>query len=292
MLDISDRCCPANFCGATNKVDKQGEAVLVEYEKKTCATCGAQLKDKYCHRCGERFHQRDEFAISHYSREIIYQITHLDAKIFKTLLLLVTRPGQLTEEYLLGRKSKYVRPIRLYLSLSMLYFFSFSFFDKAALLDIRLLFAFDFTGRLLPALTAKQQLSGLSDELFFRGINQQLNSKISLLLFLAIFVYAVVFKVIFLAKNRYYVEHLIFCLHLMSFSFLRDMLFLPLFLFNKPVGFGLALLTTVFYLFLSMRRVYSANIVKITVATVGLYTAFGVIFCGCAVFAIYQILFL
>ena len=235
---------------------------------------------------------RHEFAILHYTREIFYQITHLDAKIFKTILLLVTRPGQLTEEYLLGRKKKYIRPIRLYLSLSMLYFFSFSFFDKAALLDIRHVIKFDFTERLLPAINAKQQLGGaLSEELFYRGVNQQLNNKIALLLFLVIFAYVVVFKVVFFAKKLYYVEHLIFCLHLMSFSFLRDMLFLPLFLVNKPAGFGIALLTTVIYLFLSMKRVYAARVSKMIFATMGLYAAFGVIFWVCATFAIYQVLF-
>lgn len=258
-----------------------------------CATCEVPLTGKYCPRCGEKVYLRHEFAIKHYTREIVYQITHIDAKIFKTLQLLFTSPGQLTEEYLLGRKKKYIRPIRLYLVLSMIYFFSFSFFDKAALLDIRHVLKFDFTDLLLPALEAKKQVIGaLNDELFYRSINQQLNNKISLLLFPAIFIYAAVFKVIFIAKGRYYVEHLIFCLHLMSFSFLRDMLLLPLFLVNKPVGFSLALVTTVIYLFLAMRRVYAARVFKMILATFALYTAFSAIFGICALFAIYQVLFM
>ncbi len=160
------------------------------------------------------------------------------------------------------------------------------------MLDIRHVIKFDFTERLLPAINAKQQLGGaLSEELFYRGVNQQLNNKIALLLFLVIFAYVVVFKVVFFAKKLYYVEHLIFCLHLMSFSFLRDMLFLPLFLVNKPAGFGIALLTTVIYLFLSMKRVYAARVSKMIFATMGLYAAFGVIFWVCATFAIYQVLF-
>lgn len=266
--------------------------MTAEAQNNHCATCNEPLAGKYCHHCGEKKHLRHELALSHYSREIIYQITHIDAKIFKTLLLLVIQPGRLTVEYLLGRKKKYIRPIRLYLILSMLYFFSFSFFDKAALLDIRLLLKFDFSGLLLPALNAKQQLAVLSDDLFYRAINQQLNNKISLLLFPAIFFYAAVFKVLFITKSRYYVEHLIFCLHLMSFSFLRDMLLLPLFLINKPAGFTLALISTVIYLFLAMRRVYGARVFKMILATIALYTAFGVIFGLCALFAIYQILFI
>lgn len=267
--------------------------MTAEHLNKQCATCGEPLADKYCHHCGEKRYLRHELALKHYSHEIIYQITHLDAKIFKTLQLLVIKPGQLTEEYLLGRKKKFIRPIRLYLVLSMIYFFSFSFFDKAALLDIRHLLKFDFSGLLLPALQAKQQAIGaLSDELFYRSINQQLNNKISLLLFPAIFFYAMVFKIVFVAKKRYYVEHLVFCLHLMSFSFLRDILLLPLFLLHKPAGFGLALTTTVIYLFLAMRRVYQAKVFKMILATIALYGAFSAIFAICALFAVYQVLFI
>ena len=257
----------------------------------TCATCGTSLSGDYCPQCGEKIHHRHEFALLHYTREIFYQITHIDTKIFKTLRFLVTKPGQLTEEYLLGRKKKYIRPIRLYLVLSMIYFFSFSFFDKASLLDIRNVIRFDYTGLLLPALEAKQQLIGLTGELFYRTINQQLNNKISLLLFPAIFLYAIIFKLVFWPKQRYYVEHLIFCLHLMSFSFLRDIVFLPLFLVHKPAGFALGLITTVIYLFLSMKRVYSAKVYKMVLATIALYGAFGAIFGVCALFAIKQVLF-
>lgn len=262
----------------------------LEAEKKACATCGEPLQSRYCHHCGEKVHFRHEFAFQHYFREIMHQVTSLDVKIFNTLRVLVTKPGQLTEEYLLGRKNKYIRPLRLYLSSSMLYFFSFSFFNKAALVDIRNVLRFDFSGRLLPLITAKQQLSGLTGEIFFREVNQQLNNKIALLLIPAIFAYALVFKAVFFAKKRYYAEHLIFCLHLMSFSFLRDVLFLPIFLMHKPLGFALALASTMVYLFLSMKRVYSAKVFKMFLATLALYSAFGVILCVCTAFALYQIL--
>ena len=88
---------------------------MKESTPKRCVTCGEPLKDEYCYKCGEKVHHRHEFALLHYTHEIIHQVIHLDAKIFKTLQILTTCPGQLTEEYLVGRKSKYVRPIRLYL---------------------------------------------------------------------------------------------------------------------------------------------------------------------------------
>jgi len=71
--------------------------LTAEHKNKSCATCAAPLAGEYCHECGEKIHYRHEFALLHYTREIFYQITHIDAKIFKTLQLLITRPGQLTE---------------------------------------------------------------------------------------------------------------------------------------------------------------------------------------------------
>ena len=248
--------------------------------------------NRFCHRCGEQIYDRSDLALIKYLREVAHQVLSLDAKIFVTLKVLFTCPGQLTEEYLLGRKLKYIRPMRLYLSSSMLYFFSFAYFDKAALLDIRNIIRFDFTDRLLPALTASAKFSDLAGEAFYRAVNQQLNNKIALLLFLAIFAYALVFKAVFFVKQKYYVEHLIFCLHLMTFSLLRDVMFLPMYLNYKPFGFGMALISTVIYLFLSMQRVYSAKAFKMAVATVCLYSAFGAILIACTSLALYQIIFL
>lgn len=263
-----------------------------DQDRKHCVTCGLLLEGTYCHGCGEKLHEYHDFSLARYTREIVHQLTSLDAKIFKTIHLLLVKPGLLTKEYLLGRKSKYIRPVRLYLSFSMLYFFTFSFFDRAALLDIRNILRFDFSGSLATGLATKQQVSLLSGEAFYRLINQELNNKIALLLFLVIFAYALVFKLLFLQKKKYYVEHLVFCLHLMSFSFLRDVLILPLYLFNKPTAFLIAMVTTVIYLFLSMRRVYSAKAGKVAMATIGLYSVFGIMFVGCTIFALYQVLLL
>ena len=46
----------------------------------------------------------------------------LDTKVARTLAALVWRPGQLTAEFLAGRRARYVPPLRLYLSLSVVYF--------------------------------------------------------------------------------------------------------------------------------------------------------------------------
>src|SRR6185436_16977473 len=51
-----------------------------------------------------------------------HEFLHLDGKILTSLKVLVTRPGQLTTDLVAGRRARYVTPLRLYLTLSVLFF--------------------------------------------------------------------------------------------------------------------------------------------------------------------------
>jgi hypothetical protein len=55
--------------------------------------------------------------------EGVQELVNLDGKILTTLRLLVTRPGLLTSEVLSGRRARYITPLRLYITCSLLYFF-------------------------------------------------------------------------------------------------------------------------------------------------------------------------
>jgi hypothetical protein len=66
--------------------------------------------------------------VSHF----FYDITHFDGKFFSTSRYLITRPGFLPQEYLKGRRARYLHPIRMYVFSSALFFiFLFSMFNVA-----------------------------------------------------------------------------------------------------------------------------------------------------------------
>lgn len=58
----------------------------------------------------------------------------VDGRLWRTLFLLVFRPGQLTVEYLNGRRKHYVRPARLFFALSVLMFAALKFGAEPVLL--------------------------------------------------------------------------------------------------------------------------------------------------------------
>ncbi|MDQ6736625.1 MAG: DUF3667 domain-containing protein [Gemmatimonadota bacterium] len=87
----------------------------------TCLNCGAPVADKYCGHCGQR---SGDVRLS--LRDLLHELAAehfgLDTKVARTLVTLVRKPGQLTTEFLAGRRMSYVPPLRLYLSLSVLFF--------------------------------------------------------------------------------------------------------------------------------------------------------------------------
>jgi hypothetical protein len=60
--------------------------------------------------------------VRHFTHDAVHEFLHLDGKIFQTLKLLISKPGELTLEYFRGRRARYISPVRLYLTCSLLYF--------------------------------------------------------------------------------------------------------------------------------------------------------------------------
>src|SRR6187551_1937271 len=54
-----------------------------------------------------------------------YDITHFDGSFFVTLKDLLFKPGFLSREYMLGRRKKYLHPVRMYVFTSAVFFLVF-----------------------------------------------------------------------------------------------------------------------------------------------------------------------
>lgn len=66
--------------------------------------------------------------VSHFFNDI----THFDGKFFSTLSQMVRRPGGLPADYLIGRRARYLHPIRMYVFSSAFFFiFFYSMFNPA-----------------------------------------------------------------------------------------------------------------------------------------------------------------
>ena len=87
-----------------------------------CLNCGTNVQLTYCPECGQREIDSDP-TLREFLHELAEEFLHWDGKLFTTYRLLVLRPGELTREYLAGRRVRYISPLRLYLTCSLLFFF-------------------------------------------------------------------------------------------------------------------------------------------------------------------------
>lgn len=107
---------------ATRRIMDRGHRVSSAGPLKTCANCDAQLAGQYCAICGQRTKNR-MITLWEMIREASDIIVSLDSKLWRTLTLLLFRPGRLTRDYLEGKRARYVAPLRLFLGLTLLFFF-------------------------------------------------------------------------------------------------------------------------------------------------------------------------
>lgn len=94
----------------------------------TCLNCGATLPGQFCPDCGQRDQPLRQPA-HRFIAESVSEYFGLDGRLWRTLKLLLVRPGALTVAYLDGRRAHYLRPLRIYLTATVLFFFLLSFQD-------------------------------------------------------------------------------------------------------------------------------------------------------------------
>jgi len=99
-----------------------------------CENCGAQLSGKYCSVCGQAaIDYRRSFR--HVIVDVLDSFLNWDSKFLATIGLLIAKPWRLTNEFLAGKRIRYVHPLRLYLLASILFFFAVTYWVKSAHLD-------------------------------------------------------------------------------------------------------------------------------------------------------------
>ncbi len=78
-----------------------------------CLNCGTALHGEFCVACGQRAHVHR--TLSAFAHDLLHGVLHLDGKVWRTLPMLVRRPGELTRRYIDGERAKFVSPLALFL---------------------------------------------------------------------------------------------------------------------------------------------------------------------------------
>ena len=90
-----------------------------------CLNCGTARIGPHCHRCGQGGNiHRSIGAIWH---DLLHGVLHFEGKLWRTLPLLMFRPGELMRRYVDGERTRFVSPMAMFL---------FSVFSLFAVLSI------------------------------------------------------------------------------------------------------------------------------------------------------------
>lgn len=87
-----------------------------------CRNCYQPLgpeRPRFCPHCGQETTLRPP-TLFEFAQQFGGAIVSTEGALWRTLKLLVLRPGELTRQYLAGRRKHYVAPVRLYLTASVL----------------------------------------------------------------------------------------------------------------------------------------------------------------------------
>src|SRR5437762_695435 len=305
-----------------------------------CENCGALLTGRWCSQCGQAAidYRRSP---RHVIVDVLDSFLSWDSKFFATIGWLIVRPWHLTNQFLACRRVRYVHPLRLYLLVSILFFFVVNYWAKSIHADpsklsaddradiaaelndpdippavkARIRGALDAKGRTQPeaqtspspetAVTPQPSIIGSPppsvtspspsgdfgplvqfdkppSDPFEKWLEQRAKEKMGehgskMALFIAtlfsnlpymmlccIPLFALVLKVLYVRKRIFYIDHLVYALHIHSFAYLAIMLIVLITLgLNRSIpgafaGWIIAALWIAFaaQVFLSIRRVY------------------------------------
>ena len=109
----------ASVVSRSLREERRHDAISIE--NADCLNCGTRLTGQYCGHCGQRSATR-LISIWQLLAEAFGDLFELDSRLWRTLIPLLIRPGQLTRDYLLGRRARYMPPFRMYLVLSLIFF--------------------------------------------------------------------------------------------------------------------------------------------------------------------------
>ena len=97
------------------------DSIPDENQQIGCFSCGKVMLGLFCHDCGQK---NDDYRRSIWSlfSETFVSVFSLENRMWRTWLVLLSKPGQVSREFSDGKRTKWTSPVRIYLALSILLF--------------------------------------------------------------------------------------------------------------------------------------------------------------------------
>ena len=248
-----------------------------------CANCGAALatpRPNFCPACGQETTLRPP-RLGEFLQQFGGAYFATEGALWRTLKLLLLQPGELTRQYLAGRRRHYVLPLRLYLSVSLLVLLLLQALatvaierpgatqiDKVEARNVQIDLPFGRAGLRdgvfycegMPAWVCRrlQRRIDIDPKFLVREMEQlglRFVAKVGGAMFVLLPGFALWLKLAYRNRGLRYTEHLVFALHVHAFWFLMlALVFADLPLVSTAAGWAVPV-----YTLLAMGRVYGGR---------------------------------
>jgi hypothetical protein len=174
-----------------------------------CENCQYELNESfnYCPNCSQKvaFSNKLSELFSHFLSDYFT----FDSKIGRSLKPLLTRPGYLTQQFLIGKREHYIQPLRMFIFLSILFFLLLSISGSLR------------TEQLVDSVNQTALNSAFGDAFWDRFFGSLLPK----LFFFLLPVFALMVALLFRKKQLNLLTHFLFAIHFHSTVFLIGIIY-------------------------------------------------------------------
>ena len=251
-----------------------------------CPECETALVGEFCHACGEKRPEARDLSIRHFFSEAAQELTSVEhSKLYHTVRALLFRPGFLTNEWVAGRRRRYLKPLNLCLGILAIYLFAYSVYKPVSVYDLEVLLRQSGNPAALRPYAKLAEKKHMELSAFLDRATEKWQHFMSLAPLPLVGAFALVLQLVFLFTRRYFVEHLVFSMHFLSFTTLTAVLLWPVYFFIGiklgGVNYGvmaLKWLLDIAYVFFAVRAVYGLRPGRTLAASVLLVVGYFVCF--------------
>jgi len=253
-------------------------------QPRACANCGEPFADPppaFCPACGQDSRVRAP-TLGEFIQQFGGAYFSTEGALWRTLKLLLLKPGELTRQYLAGRRKHYVLPLRLYLTISLV---TILLLRVVGEVDTKVRLSADLDlgkGEYALLQFGEGTAAGLKDGAFYcrglpawfckrlerrldadpKGLQREAEAlsgrvigNLGGAMFLMVPLFALLQKIVHWNRRLRYTEHLVFALHLHAFWFIC----LLLTLLPVPGMVAVAAALVPLYALAALKRVYGGR---------------------------------
>lgn len=152
---------------------------------------------------------------------LFHEITTLDGKFLKTLVLMLRKPGEVSHQYMNGRRVPFYRPVSMFFVANLLYFLfpAVNGLDSSLYIQMNLLPHSELVTRIVNEYAASH---AVTLEMFTIQYNQQATNMAKLFLILLVVYFSIPLAIVNFNRQMYFSDHLLVSLETCSLVVLTN----------------------------------------------------------------------